>query len=91
MDLVEDDNVELGRRIDVPNSQLDQRYPSMTEIAKLAQAGLNLGEIGRIVGKPTNYVTATLSQGKKRGRNGNRRQFRWGHTRYDLWPTGKTE
>ena len=36
------------------------------KVEKLAEAGLNSGEIGRIVGKPANYVTATLSQGKKR-------------------------
>ena len=59
---------DLGRRIDVLIFlELDHKYPSMTDkVEKLAQAGLNSGEIGRIVGKPTNYVTATLSQGKKR-------------------------
>jgi hypothetical protein len=47
--------------------QLDQNYPSMAEkVEKLSQAGLNSAEIGRIVGKASNYVTATLSQGKKR-------------------------
>jgi len=70
MDLAEKNTLELGRRIDVLIFlELDQRYPSMTEkVEKLAQAGLNSGEIRRIVGKPTNYVTATLSQGKKRNR-----------------------
>ena len=70
MDLAEKDTIDLARRIDVLIFiELDQRYPSMTEkVEKLAQAGLNSGEIGRIVGKPTNYVTATLSQGKKRNR-----------------------
>jgi hypothetical protein len=59
---------DLARQIDVLIFlQLDQRYPSMTDkVEKLAEAGLNSGEIGRIVGKPTNYVTATLSQGRKR-------------------------
>jgi hypothetical protein len=47
--------------------QLDQNYRSTTEKAeKLSQAGLNSAEIGRIIGKPGNYVTAALSQGKKR-------------------------
>ena len=66
--LANNDNVSLERRLDVLIFlQLDQKYPSMTEkIEKLSQAGLNSGEIGQIVGKPTNYVTATLSQGKKR-------------------------
>jgi hypothetical protein len=59
----------LGKKIDVLIFiQLDQRYPSMADkISKLAEAGLNSGEIGRIVGKATNYVTATLSQGKRKG------------------------
>jgi hypothetical protein len=59
---------DLARQIDVLIFlQLDQKYPSMTDkVEKLAEAGLNSGEIGRIVGKPANYVTATLSRGKKR-------------------------
>jgi hypothetical protein len=66
--LASDPTTDLARRIDVLIFlQLDQKYPSMTDkVEKLAEAGLNSGEIGRIVGKPTNYVTATLSQGKKR-------------------------
>jgi hypothetical protein len=66
--LVNEPTIDVARRMDVLIFlQLDQRYPSMTEkVEKLAEAGLNSGEIGRIVGKPTNYVTATLSQGKKR-------------------------
>lgn len=67
-DLVDDNALDLARRVDVLIFlQLDQKCPSMTDkIEKLAEAGLNSGEIGRIIGKPTNYVTATLSQGKKR-------------------------
>ena len=59
---------ELGRRVDVLIFlHLDQKYPSATEkIEKLKQAGLNSGEIGRIIGKSSSYVTAALSQGKKR-------------------------
>jgi len=59
---------DMARRIDVLIFlQLDENCPSMnSKIQKLREAGLNSGEIGRIVGKPTNYVTATLSQGKKR-------------------------
>ena len=67
-DLAVGHDSDLTRRLDVLIFlQLDQRYPSMTEkVEKLSQAGLSSGEIGRIVGKPSNYVTATLSQGKKR-------------------------
>lgn len=59
---------DVARRMDVLIFlQLDQKYPSVTDkVEKLAEAGLNSGEIGRIVGKPSNYVTATLAQGKKR-------------------------
>jgi DNA-directed RNA polymerase specialized sigma24 family protein len=65
--LVKDGDVSLARRLDVLIFlQLDQRYPSMREkIEKLSASGLNSGEIGQIVGKPANYVTARLSQGKK--------------------------
>jgi uncharacterized protein YoaH (UPF0181 family) len=39
----------------------------MTEkIEKLAEAGLGSGEIARIVAKPSRYVAAALSKGKKR-------------------------
>ncbi len=67
-DLAEERDHDLARRLDVLIFlQLDQRYPSMTEkVEKLSQAGLSSSEIGRIVGKASNYVTATLSQGKKR-------------------------
>ncbi len=66
--LVSEPTADLTRRMDVLIFlQLDERYPSMTDkVEKLAEAGLNSGEIGRIVGKTANYVTATLSQGKKR-------------------------
>ena len=59
---------DLGRRIDVLIFlALDQRLPSMTDkIEKLADVGLGSGEIARIVGKPSNYVTAVLSKGKNR-------------------------
>ena len=68
-ELANEDVSALERKIDVLIFvQLDQRYPSMADkIAKLAEAGLNSGQIGRIVGKPANYVTATLSRGKRRG------------------------
>jgi hypothetical protein len=73
-DLVNEPTNEIARRLDVLIFlQLDQQYPSMTDkVKKLADAGLHSGEIGRIVGKPTNYVTATLSQGKKRKDKGKR-------------------
>jgi hypothetical protein len=66
--LANEDVSALGKKVDVLIFvQLDQRYPSMTDkITKWAEAGLNSGEIGRIVGKPANYVTATLSQGKRK-------------------------
>jgi DNA-directed RNA polymerase specialized sigma24 family protein len=67
-DLAEEQTADLARRLDVLIFlQLDQRYPSMTEkVEKLSLAGLSSPEIGRIIGKPSNYVTATLSQGRKR-------------------------
>jgi hypothetical protein len=71
-DLADEPVSDLARRLDVLIFlHLDQSCPSMTEkVEKLTQAGLNSAEIGRIVGKPSNYVTATLSQGKKRkGKN----------------------
>jgi hypothetical protein len=73
-DLAGEQVVDLARRLDVLIFlQLDQRYPSMTEkVEKLSQAGLSSAEIGRIVGKPSNFVTATLSQGKKRKGKGKR-------------------
>ncbi len=66
--LVKDGDVSLAGRLNVLVSlHLDHRCPSTADkIAKLAASALNSGEIGQIVGKPTNYVTATLSQGKKR-------------------------
>jgi hypothetical protein len=66
--LANEQTVNLARRLDVLIFlQLDQRYPSMTEkVEKLSEVGLNSAEIGQIVGKASNYVTATLSQGKKR-------------------------
>lgn len=68
----EERNDDLARRLDVLIFlQLDQSHPSMTDkIEKLSQAGLNPTEIGRIVGRASNYVTATLSQGKKRKTKG---------------------
>ncbi len=67
-DLAGEPIIDLARRLDVLIFlQLDRGYPSMTEkVEKLSQAGLSSAEIGRIVGKPSNYITATLSQGKKR-------------------------
>jgi uncharacterized protein YoaH (UPF0181 family) len=62
------DGGDLGRRIDtLIFIELDQRFPLMTEkIEKLAEAGLGSGEIARIVAKPSRYVAAALSKGKKR-------------------------
>ena len=59
---------EIRRRLDLLIFlQLDDKYPSPTDkIAKLDEAGLNSSEIGGIVGKKANYVTATLSQRNKR-------------------------
>jgi len=67
-DLAAERTGDFARRLDVLIFlQLDERYPSMTQkVEKLSQAGLSAAEIGRIVGKPSNYITATLSQGKKR-------------------------
>jgi hypothetical protein len=61
---------DLSRRLDVLIFlQLDERCPSVAEkIMKLAESGLNSSEIGGIVGRKANYVTATLSQQKKRNR-----------------------
>jgi len=66
-DLAEEQTVDLARRLDVLIFlQLDQNCPSMTEkVQKLSQAGLSSAEIGRVVGKPSNYVTAIRSRGKK--------------------------
>ena len=36
-----------------------------TKIQRLSKLGLSPSEVAGIVGKPTNYVTATLSQQKK--------------------------
>jgi hypothetical protein len=57
----------LEKRMDVLiYLQLDERHSSMTEkVLKLFELGLNSGQIGAIVGKPTNYITATLAQSKK--------------------------
>jgi hypothetical protein len=64
-------SLDLGRRLDVLIFlQLDEKYPSVAEkIVKLAEAGLNSGEIGSIVDRKANYVTATLAQRKKRKKN----------------------
>lgn len=63
---------ELLWRIDVLIFlQLEERFPSMGEkIGKLAEAGLSASQISQIVGKPSNYVTATLSQRRKNKRKG---------------------
>lgn len=60
--------LDTAKRLDVLIFlQLDERYPSVAEkIAKLADMGLNSSEIAGIVGRKPNYVTATLSQKKKR-------------------------
>jgi hypothetical protein len=73
-DLGSERMVGIERRLDVLiYLQLDQTFPSMTQkVEKLSQAGLSAAEIGRIIGKPNNYVTATLSQGKKRKTKGQR-------------------
>jgi hypothetical protein len=62
--------LDLGRRLDVLIFlQLDEKYPSVAEkIMKLADGGLNSSEIGSIVGRKANYVTATLSKRKKRNK-----------------------
>lgn len=62
------DAADLGRRMDVLIFiELDQRFPSMTDkVLKLAEAGLGSGEIARIVAKTSNFVTATLAQGRRR-------------------------
>lgn len=36
------------------------------KIRILADFGLNSGDIGRIIGKPTNYVTSNISRSKRR-------------------------
>ncbi len=38
------------------------------KIAKLNDLGVSTADIARILGKPTNYITAHLSQRKKRGK-----------------------
>jgi len=38
------------------------------KISKLSNYGISAAEIGKIVGKQTNYVTAILSQKKPKGR-----------------------
>jgi hypothetical protein len=48
------------------------RIPSMTEqIALLASHGLSPSEIGKIVGREANYVSASLKQ-KKKGKTNER-------------------
>ena len=61
---------DLGRRLNVLIFlQLDERYPSVAEkIMKLAEYGLNSSEIGSVVGRKANYVTAALSKQKKRNK-----------------------
>ncbi len=39
--------------------------PLASKIKRLAGAGLTAAEIGGIIGKPTNYVTASLSDQRK--------------------------
>jgi len=39
-----------------------------TKIERLSELGLAPSEISAVVGKPLNYVTATLSQRRKRGK-----------------------
>ena len=44
---------------------------SMTDkIVKLAEVGVPQADIGKILGKPLNYVTAVLSQRKSRKKKG---------------------
>jgi hypothetical protein len=50
---------------------LDQKFPRVAEkIFKLSELSLNSGEIAAIVGKPANYVAATLSRSKGKAKKG---------------------
>lgn len=44
-----------------------EKPPTMTEkIERLMSFGLSMAEVADVIGKPTNYVTATISRRKKR-------------------------
>jgi hypothetical protein len=61
------------RRLDVLIAlQLEKSQPGLPatvtdKILRLAEIGLNSGEIGQVVNKPANYVTAVKSAKKKGG------------------------
>jgi hypothetical protein len=69
-----DDNLfhaRLLRRLDILIAMLldaspTESIPMAAKIKRLAGAGLTAAEIGGILGRPTNYVTASLSEQKKR-------------------------
>jgi hypothetical protein len=62
----------LVRRLDILISLVLEHSPAQTgfsmseKIGKLADLGVAAADIARILGKPLNYVTATLSQRKSR-------------------------
>lgn len=62
---------QILRRLDVLISiELEKPVESKTvplagKIKRMAELGLSVSEIASVIGKPTNYVTATLSQQKK--------------------------
>ncbi len=71
---MEDDNAVLNqilRRLDILISlefekPVESKSVSLAgKIKRMAELGLTVSEIASIVGKPGNYITATLSQQKK--------------------------
>jgi hypothetical protein len=66
----------LIRRLDVLISLLldapaaDSATSFSSKIRRLSELGLSPAEIGNILGKPVNYITATLSQQKAARKKG---------------------
>ncbi len=65
-------NEDVVRRLDIlislalEHSSAQAALSMSDKIGKLAGLGVAAADIGRILGKPLNYITATLSQRKSR-------------------------
>lgn len=63
---------EIIKRLDILimlelQKPLSENVPYVNRIERLKSLSLTPAEIAKIIGKPTNYVTATLSKKKKVG------------------------
>lgn len=63
-------NEKLDVIIKLLSMQVIEGGNNMAAVSKLSSVGISSAQIGKIIGKPSNYITACISQLKKCKSNG---------------------